>query len=216
MKKVIVSKASAAVKNSGVSGSHVAASNGATATVAETVSLSDIPTQLQSIEASCGYGDPLDDETRKQSSRLIDRVPSTIVERVITLAQRGKGSVAGIALDPVAAKQALANADQADAIATAAAMLVRRAQDEAIRLRSGVAGQASAVRITLRGYVRTPQGASLVQENDELRSLAKRAVAARKARKTREGKADVAAAPPTSNAPAEAAAAETPAPTKAS
>jgi hypothetical protein len=215
MKKVIVSKASAAVNSSDVSTSHVAASNGATATVAATVSLSDIPGQLQSLEASCNYGDPLTDEARKVGIKLIDRVPSTIVERVITLATRGKGSVAGITVDPVAAKQALANADQADAIATAAQMIVRRAQDEAIRLRSGVAGQASAVRMTLRGYVKTPQGQALAQENDELRSLAKRAVAARKARKTREGKADVAAAPPTTSAPAEAPAAETPAATKA-
>jgi hypothetical protein len=61
--------------------------------------------------------------------------------------------------------------------------------------------------------VKTPQGQALAQENDELRSLAKRAVAARKARKTREENAAVAAPPPTSSAPVEApAAVETPAP----
>jgi hypothetical protein len=166
-------------------------------------SLDDVPAQLQAIEASCNYGDPLVDDARRKSQSVIDRVPSSIVDRVIALAARGGGSVAGITLDPDAAKQALADADQAEAIATSATMLARRAQDQAIRLRARVATQASAVRMSLRGYVKTEQGQPLVSENEELRSLAKRAVAARKARKTRVEKAVGSAAPPTTSAPPE-------------
>jgi len=151
--------------------------------------MSDVPTQLQAIEQSCGYGDPLPDAIRSTSEKLVQRVPSTIVDRIIALAARGGGTVAGIKFDPDAAKAALAAADEADAIAAAGQMLVRRAQDQSIRLRAGVTGDASAIRIAMRGYAKTAQGASLQPENDEIRSLAKQHLAARKARKTREGKA---------------------------
>jgi len=68
-------------------------------------------------------------------------------------------------------------------------MLVRRAQDQSIRLRAGVAGTVSAIRMALRGYVKSSEGAALAQENDELRSLAKQHNAAAKARKSRKDKA---------------------------
>jgi hypothetical protein len=152
-------------------------------------SLSGIPAQLQALEQTCGYGDPLPDATRTTSEDLVRRVPSTIVDRIIALAARGGGVVAGIAFDPDAAKSALAQADEADAIATAGQMLVRRAQDQSIRLRAGVTSDASAIRIAMRGYAKTAQGASLQPENDEIRTLAKQHLAARKARKTREVKA---------------------------
>ncbi len=146
---------------------------------------SDIPSRLQAIEQACGYGDPLPDATRKTSEALIRRVPTTIIDRILALAVRGGGTVAGITLDPAAAKAALTQADEADEVATAANMLARRAQDQAIRLRSGVAGNASAIRTAMVGYAKTPQGASLKQENDEIRSLAKQHRAAAKGRKTR-------------------------------
>jgi hypothetical protein len=64
-------------------------------------------------------------------------------------------------------------------------MLVRRAHDQAIRLRAEVTGDASGIRTALRGYVKTTQGAHLAQANDELRSLARQHAAAAKARRTR-------------------------------
>ncbi len=120
---------------------------------------------------------------------LIRRVPASIIDRVLVLATRGGGTVAGIALDPVATKAALTAADEADAVAMSALMLARRAQDQATRLRSGVAGDVSAIRTAMVGYAKTSQGASLRQENDEIRSLAKQHKAAAKGRKTRAEKA---------------------------
>jgi hypothetical protein len=175
-------------------------------------SLSDVPIQLQALEQRCGYGDPLPDDARKTSEELVRRVPSSIVDRIIALAVRGNGVVAGITFDPNAAKSALTQADEADAVATAGQMLVRRAQDQAIRLRAGVTGNASAIRTALRGYVKTAQGASLVQENDELRTLAKQHAAARKARATRAKKGAEAATEAANPATETEAPAETPAP----
>ena len=152
---------------------------------ASTPPASDIALQLQALEEACGYGDPLPDATRKVSEDLFRRVPTTIVDRVLALAVRGGGVVAGIKLDPTAAKGALAAADDADAVATAAQMLARRAQDQSIRLRAGVTGNVSAIRTSLRGFVKTAQGASLAQENDEIKSLAKQHRAAAKGRATR-------------------------------
>jgi hypothetical protein len=144
-----------------------------------------VSVQLQALEKSCGYGDPLTNDVRVTRENLIRRVPAAIVDRVIALAARGKGTVAGITFDPVAAKAKLAAADEADAVAVAALMLVRRAHDQAIRLRAEVTGDASGIRTALRGYVKTTQGAHLAQANDELRSLARQHAAAAKARRTR-------------------------------
>ena len=164
--------------------------------VAATTNPNEAPTtssstvlQLQALEKTCGYGDPLPEASRTASEILVRRIPTSIVERVLTLAVREKGVVAGIALDPDAAQAALAAADEADAVATAGEMLVRRAQDQSIRLRAGVAGTVSAIRMALRGYVKSSEGAALAQENDELRSLAKQHNAAAKARKSRKDKA---------------------------
>jgi hypothetical protein len=151
--------------------------------------LSDVPLQLQAIESRCGYGEPLTDADRRTSLNLVRRVPSTIVDRILALAVRGGGKVAGIAFDPSDAKGALAAADEADAIAEAAQMLARRAQDQSIRLRSTVTGNVAGIRIALRGYAKTAQGKSLQSENDEIRTLAKQHAAAAKSRKTRAEKA---------------------------
>jgi hypothetical protein len=151
--------------------------------------LGDVPLQLQAIEARCGYGEPLTNADRRTSLDLVRRVPSTIVDRVIALAVRGGGKVAEIGFDPSGAKSALAAADEADAIAQAAQMLARRAQDQSIRLRSTVSGNAAGIRIALRGYAKTAQGKSLQSENDEIRTLAKQHAAAAKSRKTRAEKA---------------------------
>ncbi len=156
-------------------------------------SATDVPSQLQQIELLCGFGDPLPDRDRRTSEKLLQRVPTSIVERILALAARGGGVVAGITLDPAAAKSALAEADVADEIATAAQMLGRRAKDQSIRLRAGVTSNASAIRTALVGYAKTAQGAPLKQENDELRSLAKQELAARKARKTKAANAAKAA-----------------------
>ncbi len=155
------------------------------ATAAASTAASGVPAQLQAIESACGYEDPLTDAARKTSENVVRRVPQPIVDRVIALAGRQGGTVAGITFDATTAKAALAEADAADAVATAGLMLVRRAQDHAIRLRASIAGTVSAVRTSLRGYVKTAQGAPLAQEADELRSLAKQHAAAGKARKTR-------------------------------
>jgi hypothetical protein len=155
--------------------------------------------ELQAIEQRCGYPVALDTSIRRTSEYLIQRVPASVIAHVITLAVRGGGSVATIKFDPVQAKAALAAADEADAIAACAETLARRASDEALRLRAGVAGDVSAIRTTLRGYVKTKQGASLKQANDELRALARQHAAAAKARKTR---AKNAASPPTPQPPA--------------
>ena len=152
---------------------------------APATSATGVAGQLQVIEETCGYGDPLSDDVRKANEGLVRRMPSSIVDRVIALAVRGKGVVAGIKLDPDAAKAALAEADEADAVATAALMLVRRAQDHSVRLRAGVTTDVSGIRTALRGFTKTKQGAALVQENDELRSLTKQHAAAAKARRTR-------------------------------
>jgi hypothetical protein len=145
----------------------------------------DISAQLQAIEESCGYGDPLTAVARKVSQALIRRVPTSIVDRVLAIAGRFAGTVAGIALDPDEAKAALAQADEAEAVAMAARMLARRADDQAIRLRAGVVGKAAAIRTAMLGYAKTEEGASLQQENDEMRSLAKQHRAPGKAAKTR-------------------------------
>jgi hypothetical protein len=147
--------------------------------------LTGIPARLQAIEEACGFEAPLPDESRKVAQELVWRVQGGIVERIIVLAARGEGSVAGIAFDPDAAKAALAEAEEAEEIAAAAKMLMRRAQDHAVRLRKGVATNALAIKMALRGYTKTAQGASLLQENDELRALARAHLTARKAAKTR-------------------------------
>jgi hypothetical protein len=144
-----------------------------------------IPEQLHAIEQRCGYGEALGVDDRNAAEKLIGRVPSSIIAHVMMLAVRGAGVVAGIKLDPDATKAALAAADEADAVATAAQILARRAADQAVRLRAAVVGDVSAIRMALRGYVKTKQGASLKQANDELRALAKQHAAAAKARKTR-------------------------------
>ncbi len=160
-----------------------------------------VPAQLQLIEQRCGYPDPLTDKVRVASETLVRRVPGSIIERVIALAIRGGGKVAGIAFDPDAAKAALAEADEADAVATAAEMLARRAQDHATSLRAGIAGDASGIRTALRGFVKTKQGASLASESEELSALGKQHLAIRKARRTRLA-GETAAAPTTATPPA--------------
>ncbi len=175
---------------------------------------SPITAQIQAIEESCGYPPTLADEDRKASNALVRRVPASILERVITLASRGGGSVAGIKFDPAEAKAALAEADDAEAVATAAQILARRAQDHAVTLRAGVAGGASTIRTTLRGYVKSPEGASLAAESEELTALAKQHLAARKARKTR-AENTVKAGSPTAPPPTETPAPATPTPAPA-
>jgi hypothetical protein len=151
--------------------------------------LSGVPGQIQAIEAQCGYETALTAAERKTSVKVVERVPDTIIARVLTFATREHGVIAGVAIDPDVAKKALADADQADAIADAADALSKVARDQAIRLRANVAGNVSAIVSTMRGYARTPQGAALKPEVDELRALAKQAAAARKARKTKATKA---------------------------
>jgi len=162
--------------------------------VAPATSSTAIAEKLQALEEACGYGDPLADDVRKSNENLVRRMPSSIVDRVIALAVRGKGVVAGIKLDPAAAKAALAEADDADAVATAGLMLVRRAQDHSVRLRAGLTTEVSGIRTALRGFTKTKQGAALVQESDEIRSLTKQHAAAAKARATRMAAAVKAAA----------------------
>jgi hypothetical protein len=71
--------------------------------------------ELQALEKRCGYGPPLGNAMRVTLENRIRRLPSSITERVLVLAVRNKGVVAGIALDPVAMKAALAAADEAEA-----------------------------------------------------------------------------------------------------
>jgi hypothetical protein len=161
---------------------HPEATSGASLTVAP---VSGVAMQLQAIESACGYGDPLSDDERRAGFTTIRRTPASIVDRILSIAVRQKGVVAGIAFDPDAAKQALAEADEAEAIAIAADHLMRRAQDHAIRKRATVTGTAAAIRETMRGFAKTAQGQGLRSENDQIHSLARQAVAARKARKTK-------------------------------
>ena len=182
MKKQSAAKAHVGVAKSETTNPSTAAPEVAAATTSAAVS---IPLQIEAIEQSCGYEETPAADVREVSVKLVARVPDTIVAQIIALAVRGRGRVAGVSFDPDAAKAALAAADEADAVATAAQTLARRASGQAVRLRAGVTAAVSAIRTTLRGYVKTKEGASLVQANDEIRALAKQHVAARKARKTR-------------------------------
>jgi hypothetical protein len=56
---------------------------------------SEIAQQLQAIEQACGYGDPLTNAARKSRKNLVRRVPDAILDRILTLAVRGGGTVGG-------------------------------------------------------------------------------------------------------------------------
>jgi hypothetical protein len=169
-----------------------------------------VPSELQAIQKACGYEEPLGAAERLNDGKVVRRVPDTVVAHVIAMAARMNGVIAGIAFDPAAAKSALAEADEADAVANDAEKLAKAASDHALRKRASIASDVSAIRTALRGYVKTAQGKSLQSEYDELRALAKQAAAARKARKTKAAKS---VAPGAKHAPSGAPAATPPATT---
>ena len=78
---------------------------------------------------------------------------------------------AGTSFDAAAARDALARAEAAQAIATVAARLARRATSEAIRNRALVSDRAMVAQLAMSRAVRLPEGEPFVEANAQVRAL---------------------------------------------
>jgi hypothetical protein len=160
---------------------------------------------VQQLEDGLSLSDALTTKERSALRGEQNRAPDDVIERVIALGVRHKGSIAGIPFDPVAAQTALDDAKAARALATTTKTLGRRLADEALRKGGTVASGVTTVLLALTGMVRTPEGQALAQELGEIRSTQRA--------QTRKHRASKKASATAATAPAAAPAAEaTPAP----
>jgi hypothetical protein len=134
---------------------------------------------VQKIEDGLELTAALSSQERRQLDGVIRNAPDDAIARVIALAIRHGGSIVGIPFDATAAKAALADAEGAFALSAAMKTVARRLEDEGLRAKAGVAEQATAAILGLRGIVRTPQGKVLGQELAEITRV-KRAHSSRK------------------------------------
>jgi hypothetical protein len=134
---------------------------------------------VQKVEDGLDLIKALDPSQRRQLDGVIRTTGDDVIGRVLALARRHDGVIAGIPFDVPAAEAALADAEAAFALSSTLKTLARRLDDTGARSKGGVAEQVTAVVMALRGLVRTPQGEALGQELVEI-TRAKRAT-----RKTR-------------------------------
>ena len=130
---------------------------------------------LQAIEDRFQFSEALTPVQRRQLHSVAGAYSEDVLTRVVELAARHDGSIAGVPFDPAGAQTSLGEAKALRTLANAGHTFVRRLEDEALRREAGVSEQSTAVLIALRGLVRTPQGQALKQEVTEIMS-AKRAV----------------------------------------
>src|SRR4051794_37052315 len=85
---------------------------------------------VQKIEDGLGLTTALSTQERRQLDGVIRYAPDEAITRVIALAIRHDGSIAGVPFDAEAARAALADADGAFALSTTLKTLARRLDDE--------------------------------------------------------------------------------------
>ncbi len=111
------------------------------------------------------------------------RAPSQLIALVLSAAEEGGGSVAGIAIDATASRSNVAQAANLRVGAAAARSIARRLEQQALVLASGVAQRALSATTSLQALARTPEGSSYVAKAAELRTVA-RGTKKRKAKTT--------------------------------
>jgi hypothetical protein len=110
----------------------------------------------------------------KEMRSVESRAPSKLIELVLSAAEEGGGSVAGVPVDVTAARSDTATAAQLRVGAAAARTIARRLEQQALVLASGVAQTALSATTSLQALARTPAGRTLVEKATELRAAAKR------------------------------------------
>ena len=102
------------------------------------------------------------------------RAPSKLIALVLSEAEEGGGSVAGVAIDATASRNDVARATKLRVGAAAARSIARRLEQEPLTRASGVAQRALSATTSLEAYARTPEGRSLTAKAAELRTAARR------------------------------------------
>jgi hypothetical protein len=111
------------------------------------------------------------------------RAPSKLIALVLSEAEEGGGSVAGVPIDATASRSDVAQATNLRVGAAAARAIARRLEQQALVLASGVAQRALSATTSLQALARTPEGSSYVAKAAELRTAA-RGAKKRKAKET--------------------------------
>ena len=124
-------------------------------------------------------------------------MPVDVVELVANLATQHDGAVAGMAFDAGAARDALARAKAARAVATAARRLARRAESDSVQSLALVADRTMAVTQAMGRVVRTPEGKAFVEAHDQVRAMMR--AAAGRPRKSTKAKSPVSTTTPPTN-----------------
>ena len=127
--------------------------------------------QIDSLSHGLGYAAAL---PKAQVNLLRNRgtaLSSEVILLLAKLAEQHGGMIAGTQFDAAAARDALARAEDARDVANAARRLSRRAVSESVRNLALVGDRSMAVTQAMDRIVRTLDGESFVEANDQIRSL---------------------------------------------
>jgi len=135
------------------------------------VAPSNAVAEIEALIESLGYANALPKSQLNLLRTRADAVPVAVTNILANLAEKHGGVVAGTAFDAAAARDALARADHALAIATVATRLARRAHSEAVRNRALVSDRSMVVQLAMSRAVRLPEGEPFVEANAQVRTL---------------------------------------------
>ena len=148
------------------------------------VAPSNAVAEIDALSASLGYSAALPPVQLGTLRARGAGMPVDVIELVANLATQHDGAVAGMAFDASAARDALARAESARAVATAARRLARRAESDFVQNLALVADRTMAVTQAMDRIVRTPEGSPFLKANDQVRAMM-RAAAGRPGKSTK-------------------------------
>lgn len=174
------------------------------------LTLKGVATQIGAFEK--GLGLSAAGLTRAERVKLrtgSEHVPDALIELLATHAEENGGTIAGISFDAAAAREALTYVSATKPAVTAARRFAQRAEDKARQQRGPVADRSFGIYRALERFVRTPEGESLKDAYEKMRSLvrprrkaARTTKASATATEPKSTGADAGAAPTTAETPA--------------
>jgi hypothetical protein len=135
------------------------------------VAPSNAAADLDALSKSLGYAPALPIAQVSLLRKRGGAVPVKVINLLANLAEQNGGAVAGLPFDSAAARDALARAENAQQIAKAARRLSRRAISDSVHSLALVGDESMTLVVALGRKVRTPNGKSFVEANDEIKSL---------------------------------------------
>jgi hypothetical protein len=133
----------------------------------------DPVTAIQQVASSMPAAAPVTKTALSEMRSASRRAPAKLIALVLSMAEEGGGSVAGVPIDATAARNSLAQATSLRVGAASARAVARQLEQEALTLASGVAQQALSATTSLEAFARTPNGRSLAAKAADLRTAAR-------------------------------------------